>query len=76
MNDFQSELRSAAAMSRAHEGYLESPEKDRSCPLNVCGGTGYVPGSETEHLYGDRCPAGCEPPMVDEIDRIRKQGQG
>lgn len=72
MNDFQSELRSAAAMSRAHEAYLEPVEKDRSCPQNICGGTGIVPGTETEHLYGEDCPAGC--PL--DLQAIRDQGQG
>lgn len=70
MNDIELDMRNDRALSSAHERYLTPPSEEEPCP--VCQGTGVVPDTETEQLYGDPCPEGC---CLD-IRRIREQGRG
>lgn len=69
MDDMALELRNQESISRSECRYLEAPAEAELC--GVCGGTGVLPGTETENLFGDPCTEGCK---ID-IQRIRDQGQ-
>lgn len=70
MTDVELELKNAEAISRAHDRQLDPPEEGKLC--THCSGTGVLPGTETEHLFGDPCPEGCRL----DLQRIRDQGRG
>lgn len=70
------DMRNEQAISKAHDAFLTPPAEGEGCDL--CFGTGYLPGTETSELWGERCPRNCphnpkkEPAMdVETIQRLR-----
>lgn len=59
MDEITLEIRSAQSLSRAHARWLTPPAEIEKEPCKACNGTGVIPGTETEDLYGTPCPEGC-----------------
>ena len=67
MTDIERDIRSERAFDRAERKSLTPP--DVMDPCGTCNDTGVVPGTETEHLFGDPCPEGCRLNLGRILDR-------
>jgi hypothetical protein len=68
--DVALDIRNQETIARVHNGRLDPPAEGEPCA--ACNGTGVLPNTETENLFGESCHEGCK---ID-LQRIRDQGQG
>ena len=52
------DIQNAASLALCEERSL-TPKVEDGDECAECGGTGYVKGTGTEEIFGDRCPNGC-----------------